>query len=48
MKQLNKLALLVLLTATVLFASCNKNHYSGAGKGGKNCGCPASKGNGGW
>ena len=32
------------LLMMVLLASCNKNYYSGAGKGGKGCGCPNTKG----
>ena len=43
MKTVNKLALL-LVVLSVLFVSCNKNYYSGTGKGGKNCGCPSHKG----
>ncbi|MGQ0737562.1 MAG: hypothetical protein ACT4OJ_00735 [Bacteroidota bacterium] len=48
MKQFSKIALLILLAAAFFFTSCNKNYYSGSGKGGKNCGCPAQKGTGGW
>jgi len=44
MKRINKLALLFVIVASVVFASCNKNYYSGTGKGGKNCGCPSHKG----
>jgi predicted small secreted protein len=33
---------LMLAIATVLFASCNKNYYSGTGKG-SNCGCPSTR-----
>jgi len=44
MKTINKIALLLLLAGAVLFTACNKNYYSGNGKGGKNCGCPATKG----
>lgn len=32
------------LLLMVLLASCSKNYYSGAGKGGKGCGCPNTKG----
>ncbi|NOT50006.1 MAG: hypothetical protein HOP10_01855 [Chitinophagaceae bacterium] len=32
------------LLVVVLLAACNKNYYSGNGKGGKGCGCPATKG----
>jgi hypothetical protein len=42
MKTLNKIALALLLI--VFLASCNKNYYSGNGKGGKNCGCPSNRG----
>ncbi|MBI5370802.1 MAG: hypothetical protein HZA79_02120 [Sphingobacteriales bacterium] len=42
MKSINKIALALLF---ILFlASCNRNYYSGTGKGGKNCGCPSHKG----
>ncbi len=30
--------------AVLLLTACNKNYYSGTGKGGKNCGCPSTKG----
>jgi predicted small secreted protein len=33
----------LLAIATLTFTSCNKNYYSGAGKG-SNCGCPSKKG----
>ncbi|HQV56178.1 MAG TPA: hypothetical protein PLX17_11710 [Chitinophagaceae bacterium] len=39
MKTLNKIAIALLLIT--FLAACNKNYYSGAGKGGKNCGCPS-------
>lgn len=42
MRTINKLALAFLLT--ILLAACNKNYYSGSGKGGKGCGCPNTKG----
>ncbi|MFN8288793.1 MAG: hypothetical protein U0U70_00925 [Chitinophagaceae bacterium] len=48
MKTISKIALLLVLTAAVMFASCSKNYYSGSGKGGKGCGCPSTKGGGGW
>jgi hypothetical protein len=48
MKTINKIALLLLLTGIVALTACNKNYYSGSGKGGKNCGCPGSKGMGGY
>ncbi len=44
MKTINKIALLVLAAGMMLLAGCNKNYYSGSGKGGKNCGCPSHKG----
>jgi hypothetical protein len=44
MKAINKLILFVLFIGIVLFSACNKNYYSGSGKGGKNCGCPSHKG----
>ncbi len=45
MKTINKLLLIVFAVGMVLVsASCNKNYYSGSGKGGGNCGCPSTKG----
>jgi predicted small secreted protein len=44
MRNINKIALIVLLISSVLFTACNRNYYSGSGKGGKNCGCPSTKG----
>jgi hypothetical protein len=44
MKTINKVALLLLVAGMMLFASCNKNYYSGSGKGGGGCGCPSHKG----
>jgi hypothetical protein len=44
MKILSRFAALLILSALVVFASCNRNYYSGTGKGGKNCGCPNTKG----
>lgn len=46
MKIISKIALAVLVI--VFLAACNKNYYSGSGKGGKNCGCPSTKGMGGY
>lgn len=43
MKQANKLVLLLVIITMVL-AACNRNYYSGSGRGGKNCGCPSHKG----
>ncbi|MEP6701091.1 MAG: lipoprotein [Bacteroidota bacterium] len=42
MKTINKIV--VALVLMVLLAACNKNYYSGSGKGGKGCGCPSHKG----
>jgi len=36
--------ILFALLVVVLLAACNRNYYSGTGKGGKNCGCPSHKG----
>jgi predicted small secreted protein len=42
MKSINKIAIALLLV--MVLAACNRNYYSGSGKGGKNCGCPSTKG----
>jgi type III secretory pathway lipoprotein EscJ len=42
MKMMSKI--LFALLVVVLLAACNRNYYSGTGKGGKNCGCPSHKG----
>ncbi|MBE2230467.1 MAG: hypothetical protein IAE96_07495 [Chitinophagaceae bacterium] len=42
MKRINQIVLALLFI--VFLASCNRNYYSGTGKGGKNCGCPSTKG----
>jgi predicted small secreted protein len=44
MKTLHKIALLLLVAGMLIVAGCNRNYYSGTGKGGKNCGCPSHKG----
>jgi len=44
MKTIQKIALLLLVAGMVIVAGCNKNYYSGTGKGGKDCGCPSHKG----
>jgi len=44
MKTINKIALLLLLAGMVVVTSCNRNYYSGTGKGGRGCGCPSTKG----
>jgi predicted small secreted protein len=44
MMRKNKILLLFLLLGTIVAASCNRNYYSGTGKGGGNCGCPSHKG----
>lgn len=46
MKIISKITLAVMVM--VFLAACNKNYYSGSGKGGKNCGCPSTKGMGGY
>lgn len=43
MKTINKIALLALLVGMVVVSACNRNYYSGNGKG-SNCGCPSHKG----
>lgn len=42
MKTFNKIALALVIM--MVLAACNRNYYSGSGKGGKNCGCPSTKG----
>jgi predicted small secreted protein len=42
MKTISRVIFVVL--AVILLAACNRNYYSGTGKGGKNCGCPSHKG----
>ena len=42
MKQKSKIIVLLLMLG-IIVASCNKNYYSGTGKG-SNCGCPNHKG----
>jgi hypothetical protein len=44
MKKIHKIALLLLVAGMLVMAGCNRNYYSGTGKGGKNCGCPSHKG----
>jgi predicted small secreted protein len=44
MKTINKIALLLLLAGMVVVTACNRNYYSGTGKGGRGCGCPSTKG----
>ncbi len=44
MKTINKIALVLLASLLVVATACNKNYYSGNGKGGKGCGCPSHKG----
>ena len=43
MKKINKIVLLLLLTGVIIASGCNRNYYSGTGKGSK-CGCPGTKG----
>jgi hypothetical protein len=42
MKHLSKITIAFLLM--IFLAACNRNYYSGSGKGGKDCGCPSHKG----
>jgi predicted small secreted protein len=42
MKQKSKIIVLLIMLG-IIVASCNKNYYSGTGKG-SNCGCPSHKG----
>ncbi len=44
MKTINKLALALIVVGIMVLSACNKNYYSGTGKGGGNCGCPSHKG----
>lgn len=44
MKTLSKTAFFLIAASLLVLASCNRNYYSGTGKGGKNCGCPSHKG----
>ena len=37
-----------LLVTVALLSACNRNYYSGTGKGGRGCGCPSHKGMGGY
>jgi hypothetical protein len=41
--KINKIMLAGLLAVIILATACNRNYYSGTGKG-SNCGCPATKG----
>ncbi len=43
MKNVNKFTWLLLLAGVLFLAACNRNYYSGTGKG-SNCGCPSHKG----
>lgn len=43
MKNTTKMGWLLLLTGMLFFSACNRNYYSGTGKG-SNCGCPSHKG----
>jgi len=43
MKTFNKIALILLVVGMIFVTGCNKNYYSGSGKGGRNCGCPSTK-----
>lgn len=44
MRPINKTFFALLILLAVLFTACSKNYYSGSGKGGRGCGCPATKG----
>lgn len=44
MKTINKIAVLLLLAGMVVVTACNRNYYSGTGKGGRGCGCPSARG----
>lgn len=44
MKKINTITMLLLLAGMILFSACNRNYYSGTGKGGGGCGCPNTKG----
>ena len=44
MKTINKIMLALLVVGMVTLSACNKNYYSGTGKGGGGCGCPNTKG----
>ena len=48
MRKIHKIALACLLAGVMLISACNKNYYSGTGKGGGGCGCPNTKGMGGY
>jgi hypothetical protein len=43
MRQKNKFLVLLLLLGMIVAVGCNRNYYSGTGKG-SNCGCPSHKG----
>ncbi|HSU28235.1 MAG TPA: hypothetical protein VLJ68_07630 [Chitinophagaceae bacterium] len=43
MKTIHKIALFLLLLGAVIVSGCQRNYYSGTGKG-SNCGCPSHKG----
>jgi len=48
LNKMNKIVLLFLLAGMIIAAGCNRNYYSGSGGKGKDCGCPANKGMGGY
>lgn len=43
MKKTTKIIALVLLAGMMFLTACNRNYYSGTGKG-SSCGCPSHKG----
>lgn len=44
MKNTTKIIGLLVLAGMIFLSACNRNYYSGTGKGGGNCGCPSHKG----
>ena len=44
LKKFQILTVIIALGGMLMLAGCNRNYYSGTGKGGKNCGCPTTKG----
>jgi predicted small secreted protein len=43
MKKTTKIIAIALLAGMIFLTACNRNYYSGTGKG-SNCGCPSHKG----
>lgn len=44
MRKIHKITVLCLLAGMIVLSACNRNYYSGTGKGGGGCGCPSHKG----